>query len=202
MYAYIKGTLDSVQSDHVVIEAHGVGYRIYTSLSTISELPRAGEDVKLYTHFIVREDANMLCGFLTGEELNMFEILLSVSGVGPKVAIAVLSAVTPAKFGLAVMTEDFKVLTMAQGVGAKLAQKICFELKDKLKSERFADMGINLSGPEKQEPSARGKMVEAISALTILGYSQYEAGRAVSAVYTSELELEGIIKEALRQIGK
>ena len=202
MYAYIKGTLDSIQSDNVIVEAHGVGYRIFTSLSTISGLPRVGAEVKLFTHFIVREDANILCGFLTGEELNMFEILLSVSGVGPKVAIAVLSAVTPAKFGLAVMTEDYKVLTLAQGVGAKLAQKICFELKDKLKNERFADIGVDFSESGQQAPSSREKMVEAINALTILGYSQFEAGRAVSAVYSGELELEDIIKEALRQMGR
>ena len=202
MYAYIRGTLDSIQNEYVIVEAYGVGYKIYTALSTISELPGLGETVKLYTHFIVREDANMLCGFLTNEELNMFEMLLTVSGVGPRVAIAVLSAVSPAKFGLAVLAEDYGLLKIAQGVGTKLAQKICFELKDRMKREQSNAVSVGYTEQEHQGLSERGKMFEAVSALTVLGYSRPEANKAVSAVYSSELELESIIREALRQLGK
>jgi Holliday junction DNA helicase RuvA len=204
MYAYVKGILESIGSDNVIIETGGVGYKIYTPLSSISNLPRTGAEVKLYTRFIVREDSVMLCGFLTNDELSMFDMLLTVSGVGPKVAIAVLSAVSPAKFATAVMTEDHTILKSAQGVGAKLAQKICFELKDKIKKDQAAFAGVSydsFTGGGGTEQSGAGKMREAISALTILGYSQFEANRIVSAVYSPELELEAIIKDALRQMG-
>ncbi|MCL2163838.1 MAG: Holliday junction branch migration protein RuvA [Oscillospiraceae bacterium] len=202
MYAYIKGTLDSIRDDYVIVEAFGVGYKIYTPFSTISELPKTGEQVKLYTHFVVREDANLLYGFLTNEELSMFEMLLAVSGVGPKVAVAVISAVSPAKFGLAVLTGDSDSLKSAQGVGKKLAQKICFELGDKMRKERPEFTGLGADDPGLSAVSSGGKMSEAVSALTILGYTHFEANRAVSAVYSNDLELEQIIKEALRNMGK
>ena len=206
MYAYIKGTLDSIHDDFVIVETCGVGYRIFTSLSTVSCLPRIGEEVKLLTHFIVREDANMLCGFLTNEELTAFEMLLTVSGVGLKVALAVLSAVTPAKFGLAVMTDDYDSLKIAQGVGTKLAQKICFELKDRIKKGQAMSggAGFDVTAVDGGSIAGRGKIVEAVSALTILGYSQLDANRIVTAVSKDEpeLELEDIIREALRQMGR
>ena len=205
MYAYIRGTLDSIGNDNAVVEAHGVGYRIYAPLSTISELPRPGAEVKLYTSYIVREDVNMLCGFLTSEELYMFEILMTVSGVGVRVALSVLSAISPAKFGFAVMSEDYKTLTCARGVGAKLAQKICFELRDKMKKEHFQITGDDNFGTDKSGLhgfSEMGKMSEAVSALTILGYSYHDANKAVSAIYSSELGLEDTIKEALRHLGR
>ena len=202
MYAYIRGKLEMKCEDFVVIDVSGVGYRIATALSTLSQLPVVGAEVKMLTHLIVREDAHILYGFITQEELNMFEILLTVSGVGPKVALAMLSAVTPTRFGLSVMSEDYKALTKAQGVGGKLAQKIVFELKDKMKRDRNnALTGISL--PElNEEISGGGKFSEAVSALIILGYTPGEANKAVMAAYSEELEIEEIIKKSLKGLGK
>ncbi|MDR3120166.1 MAG: Holliday junction branch migration protein RuvA [Clostridiales bacterium] len=208
MYAYIRGRLDGKQSDCVVVEAAGVGYRVYTSMSTLSRLPAADTEIKLYTHFSVREDAHILYGFLTKEELGMFEILLTVSGVGPKAALAMLSAVSPSQFGLAVLTEDVKLLTRAQGVGSKLAQKIVFELRDKLAKDQaaggsggaFAGFGAGAAADAGAagELAERGKFAEAVGALLILGYSASEANHAVEAIYSDELEIEEIIRRALR----
>ena len=217
MYAFIHGRLDQKKSDGVVVEAGGVGYMISTAASTLSRLPAADADVKLYTRFIVREDAHTLYGFLTREELGMFETLLSVSGVGPKAALALLSAVTPSKFGLAVLTEDYKLLTRAQGVGPKLAQKIVFELRDKMKKEltgaggrASGAAGADAPGGEAAfagiyggvEYEDHGKFGEAVEALIVLGCSASEANAVVSRVYKDELSIEDIIRGALAEFGR
>jgi Holliday junction DNA helicase RuvA len=130
LFAFIKGRLDYKHNDYIVVEANGIGYKIFTALSTIEAAGSAGDEIKLHTHLYVREDIMSLYGFLSQEELGMFELLISVSGVGPKVAISVISSVSPSKFGLAVITDDTKTLTRAQGVGNKMAQRIILELKD------------------------------------------------------------------------
>ena len=132
MYAYIRGVLDSKKIDSVIVEAGGVGYQIFTAPSILSRLPAANSEVRLYTRLIVREDSHTLYGFISKDEQGMFDTLLTVSGVGPKAALSLVSAISPSQFGLAVLTEDYKQLTRAQGVGAKLAQKIIFELRDKM----------------------------------------------------------------------
>ena len=133
MYAYIRGKLEYKSNDSVVIEASGVGYAITVPLSTIENIGSVGEEVKVYTSLHVREDVMALYGFGTREELNMFELLKTVSGIGPKVAISVLSSISPSKFALAVITDDIKTLTQVQGIGKKTAQRIILELKDKIK---------------------------------------------------------------------
>ena len=204
MYAYIRGRLDLKTADSVIIEAGGVGYQIYTALSTLSRLPAADTDVKLYTHFIVREDAHVLYGFISKDELNMFESLLTVSGVGPKAALALLSALQPSQFGLAVLTEDYKSLTRAQGVGAKLAQKIIFELRDKMKKALSVAgaagdvLGKAAGGVDFTE---HGKFGEAVEALIVLGCSAIEANGAVSRIFKDEMSLEEIIRGALIELG-
>lgn len=197
MYAYIKGTLSYKHNEFVVVEAGGVGYKITTALSTIETIGTVGTEVKVFTHLHVREDIMSLYGFLTQEELGMFELLLTVSGVGPKAAVSLISSVSPSKFGLAVITEDAKTLTKAQGVGTKVAQRIILELKDKIKKEQLTSGAVT-----KEEISIasrdNSRASEAISALMVLGYTPLEASRAVSAVYSEEMDLEAVIKSALR----
>lgn len=199
MYAYIRGKLEARGSDHIVIDAGGVGYMIYTSQTTLAEAARLepGREFKAYTHLHVREDAMDLYGFATYEELSLFRMLLTVSGVGPKVALSLLSAVSPSKFSLAVITDDVKTLTKAPGVGSKTAQRIILELRDKLKKEQLdarAAAGADLP----QLPKEGSRLSEAVSALMVLGYTQAEANRAVASVYSDELELEEIVRKALK----
>jgi len=197
MYAYIKGRLEAKGNDYIVIEAAGVGYRINTSLSTIEAAGQTGNEFKAFTHLYVREDIMCLYGFATQEELGMFELLLTVSGVGPKAALALLSAVSPSKFGLAVITDDTKTLTRAQGVGAKLAQRIILELKDKIKKEQLA-MASGTGFDKAEMPREGSRVSEAVSALMVLGYTPAEASKAVAAVYSDDLDLETIIRNSLK----
>lgn len=200
MYAYIKGKLDYKHNDFIIVEAGGIGYKISTSLSTIEAVGPAGSEVKIHTHLYVREDIMSLYGFMTQEELGMFELLITVSGVGPKAAISMLSAVSPSKFGLAVITDDTRTLTKAQGIGTKMAQRIILELKDKIKKEQLAagpEMG---KGQEIAPVRENSRISEAISALMVLGYTALEASRAVSAVYSEEMDLESIIKSSLKSL--
>lgn len=197
MYAYIKGKLDTRGNDYIIIEAGGIGYKISTSLTTLEVAGQTGNEFRAFTHLYVREDNMSLYGFATQEELGMFELLLTVSGVGPKAALALLSAVSPSKFGLAVITDDTKTLTRAQGVGAKLAQRIILELKDKIKKEQLA-MASGTGLDRLAVPKEGSRVSEAVSALMVLGYTPVEASKAVASVYADELDLETIIKNALK----
>ena len=195
MYAYIKGTLEIKASDHVVVEANGVGYRIFMSGNTIQKLGDLNSNVKVFSHYHVREDNISLYGFYNLEELRMFELLISVSGVGAKSAIAILSNITPSAFALAVISNDVKALTKLPGIGAKSAQRIILELKDKLKTEET----IAAEGDfEIQTVLAKDdNMHEAISALQVLGYPVKDATKAVSSIDCTGLSVEDIIKKAL-----
>ena len=197
MYAYIKGRLETRGGDFIIIEAGGIGYKVFTSLTTLEAAGQPGHEFKAFTHLYVREDIMSLYGFATQEELGMFELLLTVSGVGPKAALALLSAVSPSKFGLAVITDDAKTLTRAQGIGSKMAQRIILELKDKIKKEQLAlNTGV---GFDKSAVAGEGsRMSEAVSALMGLGYTPVEASRAVAAVYSDELDIETIIRNSLK----
>ncbi len=200
MFAYIKGRLEFKGSDYIIIETGGIGYRIHTSLSTIEAVGSVGNETRVYTYLYVREDIINLYGFATPEELGMFQLLLSVSGIGPKVALSILSSISPSKFGLAVITDDVKTLVKAQGVGAKMAQRIILELKDKMEKSPLVDVTkIDSAGQESQagEPS---RISDAVSALMVLGYSAAEAKRAVASVYSDDLDLETIIRYALKQL--
>ena len=195
MYYYIKGKLAYKGTNFIVVDANGVGYEIYTSLTSIQNAGEVGRTVTAYTHLYVREDTQDLYGFLTEEERNMFLTLISVSGVGPKAALAILSAAAPAKLAAAVITGDVKTLTKAQGVGPKLAQRIILELKDKIKN---ADLNLDLSDGG-EEIAVTDNMSEAVSALVALGYSVQEAKKAVEKVDGS-LDVEEIIKKALAKL--
>ena len=194
MFAYIKGTLEIKGNDYVVIDVNGVGYKIFAPLSTIERLGEIGSTVKVHTHYYVREDNIRLYGFYSLEELRMFELLIGVSGVGAKSANAILANITPSRFALAVITNDIKELTKLPGIGAKSAQRIILELKDKLKSEEaIAESDFELQIASSKDSNSS----EAVAALQVLGYPVKEATKAVSSVNAEGLSVEDIIKKAL-----
>ena len=194
MYYYIKGTLVQKGDNYLVVDANGVGYMIYTSLTSLADVGETGRNVTMYTYLHVREDVMDLYGFATIEEKNMFMHLISVSGVGPKAALAILSVTTPAKFAVAVVTNDVKTITKASGVGPKMAQRVILELKDKLKTE---DFDIDMDEDIGEIPSDNKN--EAISALIVLGYSPSDAQKAVKGI-DGTLNVEEIIKKALSSL--
>ncbi len=193
MYYYIRGEKVLSGDGFVVIDANGVGYRIFTSLTSISALAAKSGEVTMYVHLVIREDAQELYGFATNEELAMFRHLISVSGVGPKAALAILSVTTPERFALAVLTEDEKTITRAQGVGPKLARRVILELRDKLKNEDMLPQQV----PAEVQEALSDTLTEAAAALTVLGYSPNEAKNAVAKL-DSSLGVEELVKEALK----
>jgi Holliday junction DNA helicase, RuvA subunit len=193
MFYSVKGTLIHTEPGMAVVECGGVGFKCLTTLNTQRALPKFGEQVTLYTHLNVREDALDLFGFATMSELNCFKMLTGVSGVGPKVGLAILSELAPEQVAMAVATGDSKTLTRASGVGAKLAQRITLELKDKVKGmqtsgEAFTSVGV---------VSASSNAGAAVNALAVLGYSPTEAA-AVVARFDSALSVEELIRLSLR----
>lgn len=196
MFAYLKGILIRKTSDSIILDVNGIGYKIFTPGSTLSACIETGREMKLHTHFYVREDAQALYGFLNEEELKMFEQLISVSGVGPKAALSLVSCLPPSQFGLAVLTDSTESFVKAPGIGKKTAQRIILELKDKLKkaNAHLTDIKVDTACINITD----NKMNEAISALIMLGYSSQEASRTISAVYDDEKTIEQIIKDALK----
>jgi Holliday junction DNA helicase RuvA len=201
MFAYIKGTIEAKSNDSIIVEAGGIGYRIYTSISTINNIGQVGSSVKVYTHYYVREDLAALYGFFTMEELGMFEMLITVSGVGPKAAISMISALTPSRFALAVVSQDSKSLTKAQGIGPKMAQRIILELKDKISKEQLSAVSLD-SQSSNADFNSDSVLSEAVSALMVLGYSSFEASNSVNRVYTEEMGVEEIIVKALKILSR
>ncbi|MBR3281326.1 MAG: Holliday junction branch migration protein RuvA [Clostridia bacterium] len=194
MFAYIKGKLAIKSTDYVVIDVGGVGYKIYAPTSTINKLGEIGSEAMVHTHYHVREDNISLYGFATAEELRMFELLIGVSGVGAKSANTILANISPSKFALSVITNDVKELTKLPGIGAKSAQRIILELKDKLKTEE----SISSEDAITETIQVGGdNLSEAVAALQVLGYPQREAAKAVASVNSEGLSVEDIIKKAL-----
>lgn len=201
MISYIKGILAEKMEDSVVVEARGVGYRIYVPISVLADLPAAGENVKIYTYFSVREDGVSLFGFLSRQDLEMFKQLIGVNGVGPKSALGILSALKPDVLRMAVISGDAKTLSKAPGVGNKTAQRIILDLKDKVKAEEILS-GVSGMEDIRTEISGVGEAGrEAVEALTALGYSAGEAAGAVRKVtITDGMTAEDVLKGALRHL--
>ena len=196
MFAYIKGELNGKFSNYVVIEANGVGYKIFMSETAIEALGNIGETVKVYTHYHVREDDISLYGFNTNEELKMFELLISVSGIGANSAIVILSNVAPLDFALAIISNDTKLLTKIPGIGAKTAARMVLELKDKIKTED--SIAQNNSTKEiKKAIQDDDKVQEAISALQVLGYNRKEIEKAFETLDKDNLSVEDLIRKGL-----
>lgn len=201
MYAYIKGTLEIKTTEYVVVETGGIGYKVFMSETAIDKLGEIGSVVKIHTYLKVREDDMSLYGFNTNEELRMFELLLSVSGVGAKSAIVILSNITPSSFALAVITDDVGKLKKLPGIGPKTAQRIILELKDKLKATQDTDKGELEEMLSKKEADSE-KISEAMSALQVLGYTRKEIEKAFEKFDKAELSVEDIIKKGLMFLAK
>ncbi len=198
MFAYIKGSLEEKMSNYVVLETMGVGYKIFMSKTAIGKLGEMGSTVKIFTHYHVREDEISLYGFLSNEELKMFELLISVSGVGAKSAISMLSNISTSDFALSILTNDITKLTKVPGIGKKTAQRIILELKDKLKAEQeIAKTEENQTIIEVDE-----QIDEAISALQILGYHRKEIEKAFEKFDYKTMTIEDIIRTGLKYLGK
>lgn len=208
MLAYIKGTLELKMTEYVVIDVGGLGYKIFMSNIGIDKLGEIGEQVKVYTYYRVREDDISIFGFNTNEELRMFELLLSVSGVGAKTALAMLAVCTPSEFVLAIISEDVNVLTSIPGIGPKSAKRIILELKDKIKKEQqiqeLTSASKGNSGDKtktsikvKQAIENDNKVQEAIAALQVLGYNKKEIEKAFAKIDKTELSTEDLIKKGL-----
>lgn len=193
MYLYIKGSLEVKTKGYIVVECNGIGYKIFMSDKSLNEIGNVGDKVKVYTHYHVREDEISLYGFKTDEELRMFELLLSVSGIGARSAITMLSNIEPSEFAFAVISDDVDRMTKIPGIGKKTAQRIILELKDKLKSE---EIERNKEEIEKEIKEVEG-LNEAISALQVLGYSRREIDLAFEKADLSGLSTEDIIKKGL-----
>ena len=199
MIYFIKGTLEYKEDKFVVINCNGVGYRIFVSPRTLSEMGECSGEVKLFTYMSVKEDAINLFGFSTDDELKIFNLLITVPGLGPKVALSFLSEFTPTEIIMAILSDDTKTLSRASGVGVKLAQKVIIELKDKFKNTDFiAESSVSVSKTD----SDMGISVkaEAVEALKALGYTQTEAIKFVNRVYAENMDTQSVIKAALKEI--
>lgn len=197
MYEYIKGKYIGINKDYVIIENNGIGYKIFTSGATMAELPKVSEEVQLYLEQIVREDFIGLYGFKDREELEMFKLLISISGVGAKAALSLLSISRINNLKYAIIMEDDKHLCRAPGIGKKTAGRIILELKDKIKTDEVSE-GVDIQqGFEDIAPSNSNAIGEALGALLALGYSEKEAENALKKVNRQE-SVENIIKECLR----
>nr|WP_317449290.1 Holliday junction branch migration protein RuvA [uncultured Sellimonas sp.] len=201
MISYIRGELAEIGEDHVVVDVGGVGYGIFMSGSDMASLPRAGQEVKIHTYLHVKEDLMQLFGFLTKDGLEVFKLIIGVSGIGPKGGLSILTQMTPNDLRFAVMAGDAKAISKAQGIGKKTAEKLILELKDKLKLS-------DTIGQEADAPSVSGNAEgagqiqnEAVEALAALGYGSTEAFQAVRNVEINEdSTVEDVLKQALRQM--
>lgn len=201
MFAYIKGKYEDKGIDHIVIDVGGIGYKIYMPYTSIEKIGNLGDSVKVHTYYYVREDNISIYGFANKEELRVFELLLLVSGVGCKLALNILSGITPYDFSLAVITSDIKSLTKISGVGPKVAQRIVLELKDRLKTET----ALQGETVKKQDVDilSSNNVNEALAALQVLGYSVKDIKSVINSIENVENNsTEQIIKQVLQYLGR
>lgn len=200
MYAYLKGKVSDITEESCIVEVNNIGYNVHISSTTAHELAGLGNEVKVYTYTSVREDAIQLYGFTTQADLRMFKLLITVSGIGPKVALSILSAIDSDSIRFAVITGDVKTLSRAPGIGKKTAERMILDLKDKVDPDEYitgAPVAIS-STSEISDKTANPMIKEAAEALTALGYSSSDALRAVKSVdITDGMEIEDILKLAL-----
>ena len=201
MFYYVKGPVVHMAPYLAVVDCGGVGYACRTTNNTLARL-RKGETATLYTHLNVREDAMELYGFASENELSCFQLLISVSGVGPKAALSILSSTSPEGLATSIITGDEKALTVAPGIGKKIAQRIILELKDKLAKGQLSTPGGESYGGTGVTVIPQNKASEAAAALAVLGYSQVEAAAALKDIDMETLALEEIIKQALKKMMK
>lgn len=204
MISYIKGVLAKVWEDGIILEANNIGYEIKMPLSSLEDLPRIGDTIKIYTYMHVREDAIGLFGFLAEDDLTMFKLLITVSGIGPKGALGILSAITPDDLRFAVLSEDAKTIAKAPGIGNKTASKMIIELKDKIKLEDAFEQKLLNQINEQGNMTSTGSFItdirnEAVQALVVLGYSKTDASKVVRNIdITENMTSEDILKKSLK----
>lgn len=201
MIAYVRGELISADSEVIIVEAGGIGYNINVPISVLDELPSVGEEVRIHTHFQVREDAMQLYGFLTREDLQIFRMLIGVNGIGPRAALAILSVMTTDDLRFAVLSGDAKAISKAPGVGLKTAQKVILELKDKMDlQEAFEEKSAHIA-MKKGQKTASDSVSEATQALVALGYSASESMKAVRGIEgAADMDTESLLKLALKRV--
>ena len=196
MYSYIRGELAEIEIDHIVVDVNGIGYNIYIPSSSFAYLPPIEQPCKIHTYLYVREDAMMLYGFLTKDDLSMFKLLITVSGIGPKVAIGVLSVLSADDLRFAILAQDAKAIAKAPGIGAKTAQRVILELKDKVNFEDAFEKKLEKTQSISVDSQVKN---DAVLALTALGYSQSESLKAVSKVkMTDSMSVEDVLRSALK----
>lgn len=209
MFSYLKGELVEIQEEIIIVEVNGIGYEVRVPLSLLDDLPPIGNDIKIHTFMQVREDYVGLFGFLEKDDLNVFKLLITVNGIGPKGALGILSTISPDDLRFAVLSDDVKAISKAPGIGAKTASKLILELKDKLKLEdAFEQKLLNeLEGSSKKVKSEGTtstivrKRNEAIEALIVLGYSNTDAAKVVRSVsITEDMTLEDILKICFKSL--
>lgn len=198
MYEYIKGIFQGINKDYIIVENGNIGYKIFTSGNTMASMVKKGEEVKIYTHQIVREDFIGLYGFLTKEELDMFNLLLTINGIGAKAALSLLSISTVDNLKYSIATSDEKSIVKAPGIGKKTAQRIILELKDKIDIKEMVE-NITIEGSMEGFIINESKGKDAIEALMALGYTEKEGQKALKEI-NKELSIEDIIKEALKKL--
>ena len=200
MLAFVKGKLDTVTEDYIIVENQGNGYEILVPGSVIQAMPQVGNEVKIYTYLYVREDVLQLYGFLTKDQLDMFKLLITVNGIGPKGALGILTVMDVDALRLAILSDDSKSIAKSPGIGAKTAGKLILELKDKCHLEDILDSGGDRTSPL-AETADSGARNDAIQALVALGYSASEAAAAVRKVKISEdMSVEDILKQSLKNV--
>lgn len=194
MFAYIKGSLEMKFKNYIVIDVGGLGYKIFMAENSINTIGDIGDTVKVFTYYRVREDDISIYGFKTQEELRMFELLLSVSGVGAKSALVMLSCIEPSEFAIAVISNNVKLLTQVPGIGTKSAQRIILELKDKIKAEQSEEQ---IEQSQEKASKINENVQEAISGLMVLGYSKKDIEKAFEHLAVESLSVEDLIKKGL-----
>lgn len=199
MYSYIKGTLEEVREDLIVVENNGIGYNIRIPARVLDELPQKGAQVKIYTYLYVREDIFSLFGFMSNDELNMFKLLINVSGIGPKGGLALLSVLSANDIRFAIVSEDVKTISKAPGVGSKTAKRLIIELKDKINLEDAFTDAADIT-PTAVSVNNQVKR-EATEALVALGYTASDAAKVLAGIEISEdSDVETILKQALKNM--
>lgn len=201
MISYISGKLVYVEEERVIVDTQGIGYGIYMSGQSIACLPPVGETVKIHTYLNVREDAMKLYGFLTRDDLYVFQLLIGVSGIGPKGGLSILSVLSPDELRFAVMANDAKAIAKAPGIGKKTAEKLIIELKDKLRLEDLLEREPEENHPSSVSTVANQIQLDAVQALVALGYGNAESMKAVKKVEVQEdTTVEEVLKLALKNI--
>ncbi len=202
MIAYVNGIVEDIAEDNVVLDVGGIGYNVRISANTAAKLPGIGEQARLYTYTCVREDAFLLYGFLSRNDLEIFKMCITVSGIGPKGALAILSVMDADALRFAILSEDTKAISKAPGIGARTAQRLVLELKDKLKyDDAFIDREIAVTAGDTASYADSAQKKEAIEALVSLGYGQTESIKVVNAIQDIEtMDSGAILKAALKKL--